>query len=69
MATRGHAAPRELTASTLERLLAQADAAAGRAAGAYEAVRLGLTRFCDGGGGHFRIDEPVWLAGQLGLWA
>ena len=53
MATRAHAARWELTASALERLLARLDADAGRAAEAYEALRLALTRFFDWRGAAF----------------
>jgi DNA-directed RNA polymerase specialized sigma24 family protein len=45
--------PWELTASALERLLARLDADPGRAAEAYEALRLSLTRFFDWRGAHF----------------
>ncbi len=53
MATRGHAAQWDLTASALERLLARLDADPARAADAYEALRLALTRFFDWRGAHF----------------
>ena len=47
------AVPWELTASALERLLARLDPDATRAAEAYEALRLSLTRFFDWRGAHF----------------
>jgi DNA-directed RNA polymerase specialized sigma24 family protein len=53
MATRGHAARWELTASALQQLLARLDADPVRAAEAYETLRLGLTRFFDWRGAHF----------------
>ena len=53
MATRGQGVQWELTASALERLLARLDADASRAADAYEALRLALTRFFDWRGAHF----------------
>jgi DNA-directed RNA polymerase specialized sigma24 family protein len=43
----------ELTASALERLLARLDVDPARAADAYEALRLSLTRFFDWRGAHF----------------
>jgi DNA-directed RNA polymerase specialized sigma24 family protein len=43
----------ELTASALERLLARLDPDPARAADAYEALRLALTRFFDWRGAHF----------------
>ncbi|MEO5819204.1 MAG: hypothetical protein ABIT71_01750 [Vicinamibacteraceae bacterium] len=52
MATRGHAARWDLTASALERLLGQLDGDPARAAEAYEALRLALTRFFDWRGAH-----------------
>lgn len=47
------ARPSELTASGLERLLVRLDADPTRAAEAYEALRLSLTRFFDWRGAHF----------------
>ena len=47
------AAPWELTASAFERLLVRLDADPARAADAYEALRLALTRFFDWRGAHF----------------
>jgi DNA-directed RNA polymerase specialized sigma24 family protein len=81
MATRGQAAPWELTASALERLLARLDADAGRAAEAYEALRVALTRFFDWRGAAFpdecadealnrlarRLDEGVDVADLRGF--
>jgi len=43
----------ELTASALDRLLARLDVDPSRAAAAYEALRLSLTRFFDWRGAHF----------------
>jgi DNA-directed RNA polymerase specialized sigma24 family protein len=53
MATRGQGTKWEFTATALERLLARLDADADRAAEAYEALRLTLTRFFDWRGAHF----------------
>jgi DNA-directed RNA polymerase specialized sigma24 family protein len=47
------AVPWELTASALERLLVRLDPDPARAADAYEALRLSLTRFFDWRGAHF----------------
>jgi hypothetical protein len=47
------AVPWELTASALERLLVRLDSDPTRAAAAYEALRLSLTRFFDWRGAHF----------------
>ena len=47
------AVPWELTASALERLLVRLDPDPARAAEAYEALRLSLTRFFDWRGAHF----------------
>ena len=47
------AVPWEITASAFERLLGRLDADPGRAAEAYEALRLSLTRFFDWRGAHF----------------
>ena len=47
------AVPWELTASALDRLLARLDSDPTRAADAYEALRLSLTRFFDWRGAHF----------------
>jgi DNA-directed RNA polymerase specialized sigma24 family protein len=47
------AVPWELTASALERLLVRLDPDPTRAASAYEALRLSLTRFFDWRGAHF----------------
>lgn len=53
MAIRGQAARWDLTASALERLLAQLDPDPTRAAEGYEALRLALTRFFDWRGASF----------------
>ena len=47
------AVPWELTASAFDRLLLRLDPDPGRAADAYEALRLSLTRFFDWRGAHF----------------
>lgn len=79
MSTR--ATPWELTASALQRLLGRLDADPGRAADAYEALRLALTRFFDWRGAHFpdecadeainrlarRLDDGVEIADLRGF--
>ena len=51
--SRAMAVPWELTASALDRLLVRLDPDPSRAADAYEALRLSLTRFFDWRGAHF----------------
>jgi DNA-directed RNA polymerase specialized sigma24 family protein len=53
MATRGQGTKWEFTATAFERLLARLDGDPARAAEAYEALRVTLTRFFDWRGAHF----------------